>query len=256
MKINIHTSHPSAFISSTFADLKEERDAIADVLRGSNLNINALDIKPASNDSSRKEILSGIRESDFIILIIGERYGSIIPKMTQSKKLSITRWEYIRAVRYMKKNALVYFKRVNSNHPVYYDDIQSPDYKMKRIYLDEFKKELSNTHNPKYFTTADELAEEVKRAIIPTYRSGVRSLLAKNEKLQKEIAELKSKYEAIVHSNIYSNPKGVVGSQSPTGLRGLLDAGIKNTETRTDVKTSGLLGVGGIIKSEMDKNKT
>ncbi len=256
MKINIHTSHPSAFISSTFADLKEERNAIADVLRGSNLNINALDIKPASNDSSRKEILSGIKESDFIILIIGERYGSIIPKMTLSKKLSITRWEYIRAVKGMKKNALVYFKRVTSNNAIYYDDIQSSDYKIKRMYLDEFKNELSNTHNPKYFTTADELAEEVKRAIIPTYRSGVRSLLAKNELLQKEITELKLRNETAVHSNIYSDPKGVVGSQLPTGLRGLLDVGIKNAETRTDVKTGGLLGVGGIIKSAMDKNKT
>ena len=70
MKINTHTSHASAFISSTFIDLKEERNAVASVLRDSNLNINALDIKPASNDSSRKEIITGIRESDFIILAL------------------------------------------------------------------------------------------------------------------------------------------------------------------------------------------
>ena len=133
MKINIHTSHPSAFISSTFLDLQQERNAVANVLRESNLNINALDVKPASNDSSRKEILSGIKESDFIILIIGERYGSIIPKMTLSKKLSITRWEYVKAVKHFGKYALVYFKEVESNDPIYYDNFQLDGYKMKRV---------------------------------------------------------------------------------------------------------------------------
>ena len=85
MRINVHTSHPSAFISSTFLDLEQERNEVARVLREANLNINALDIKPASNDSSKKEIIKGIKESDFIILIVGERYGSIIPQMTKSK---------------------------------------------------------------------------------------------------------------------------------------------------------------------------
>jgi len=135
MKINIHTSHPSAFISSTFLDLEQERHAVANVLRDSNLNINALDVKPASNDSSRKEILTGIKEGDFIILIVGERYGSIIPKMTMSNTLSITRWEYRKAVRTYGKPALVYFKRVESKDPKYYDDSRSIDYEKKTYAL-------------------------------------------------------------------------------------------------------------------------
>jgi hypothetical protein len=206
MKINLHTSHPSAFISSTFIDLKEERNAVANVLREYNLNINALDIKPASNDSSRKEIISGIKESDFIILIVGERYGSIIPQMTLSKELSITRWEYIRAVKSFGKHALVYFKRVESKDPKHYDDQGIVDFDTKRQYLGEFKKELSGVHNPKYFTTPEELAEEVRKAIIPTYRSGVKSLVSMNEALSKKIEALEQENERLKSAPKSSEP--------------------------------------------------
>lgn len=214
MKINIHTSHPSAFISSTFVDLEQERGAVAKVLRDSDLNINALDVKPASNDSSRKEILTGIKESDFIILIVGERYGSIIPRMTFSKTQSITRWEYVMATKSHGKHVLAYFKRVESNEEIFYDDRQSSDFEMKRTQLVEFKKHLSMAHNPKYFTTADELAEEVRKAIIPTYRAGVKSLIAKNELLTKEVETLKQKVEKL------STPSTPAIEESRSGLLG------------------------------------
>lgn len=240
MKINLHTSHPSAFISSTFLDLQQERNAVANVLRESNLNINALDVKPASNDSSRKEILSGIKESDFIILIIGERYGSIIPKMTLSKKLSITKWEYERAVKRFGKHALVYFKEVESNDPIYYDSPQFDDYKIKRRRLAEFKKELSNTHNPKYFTTVEELTEEVRRAIIPTYRAGVKSLVKKNESLKKEIETLKLENQKLraTPTPIKDNSQpGLLGDHTQPRERGLLgrineDYNLSNSDAR------------------------
>ena len=73
MKVNQHTSHPSAFISSTFVDLQDERASVAETLKDNGLNVNALDIKPATNNTSKTEILKGIRESDFVILIIGAR---------------------------------------------------------------------------------------------------------------------------------------------------------------------------------------
>lgn len=244
MKINLHTSHPSAFISSTFLDLQQERNAVANVLRESNLNINALDVKPASNDSSRKEILSGIKESDFIILIIGERYGSIIPKMTLSKKLSITRWEYERAVKRFGKHALVYFKEVESNDPIYYDSPQFDDYKIKRRHLADFKKELSNTHNPKYFTTVKELAEEVRKAIIPTYRAGVKSLVSKNESLKKEIEALKQENQrlrAVPETAKESSQSGLLSGLTQPRQRGLLGGINEGPDSRSNNRRLGLL---------------
>ena len=102
MRINTQSLHPSAFISSTFQDLSKERKAVADVLSQRGLNVNALDVIPASNTTSKKEIDNGIRLSDFIILIIGDRYGSIVPKLTGNNTISITWWEYKRAVFYGK----------------------------------------------------------------------------------------------------------------------------------------------------------
>ena len=232
MKINIHTSHPSAFISSTFIDLEEERMAVAEVLRRSNLNVNALDIKPASNDSSKKQILTGIKESDFIILIVGERYGSIIPKMTNSKKLSITKWEYIKAVKNMKKNVLVFFKRVNSNDRIYYDNRSDDSYNLKRKHLKEFKDELSNTHSPKYFDTAKELAIHVQQALIPTYREGVKSLISKNDFLQKEINKLKLINQEKIQPATLSSNQGLPRNSSNQGLPRSSGQGLPRNEFR------------------------
>ena len=244
MKINLHTSHPSAFISSTFIDLKQERDAVANALRESNMNINALDVKPASNNSSRKEILTGIKESDFIILIVGERYGSIIPKITVSNKLSITRWEYVSAVKRLGKHALVYFKQVDSGDSLHYDDPTSPDFKIKKGYLAEFKKELSSAHNPKYFTTPEELAEEVRKALIPTYRSGVKSLININESLTKELEALKLENQRLkTHTPTpeKTNPVLLAGltKPQPQGLLGGLRDTTSNENRQRDL---GLIG--------------
>jgi len=79
------TSHPSAFINSTFIDLQDERDFVAKGIQDCGLIVNALEVKPASNNTSRAEILKGIQESDFVILIITDRFGSIVPKITNSQ---------------------------------------------------------------------------------------------------------------------------------------------------------------------------
>lgn len=247
MKINIHTSHPSAFISSTFIDLREERKAVANVLSKANLNINAIDVKPAANDSSKKEIINGIKESDFLILIVGERYGSIIPEMTRSRKHSITRWEYIKAVKRYRKDALVYFKNVESGDSVHYDDRTSGDYDRKRKLLAEFKNELSSIHSPKYFSTPEELAEEVKKALIPTYRAGVKALTKRNESLLKEIETLKQE-----NQHLKTIGQGHKENNSSDLIRGGLGLrGLKGVESSTNKSSYGL----GLLGPRDDINR-
>lgn len=249
MKINIHTSHPSAFISSTFTDLEDERKAVANVLRESNLLINALDIKPASNDSSKKEILNGIKESDFLILIVGERYGSIIPNMTAHLTRSITRWEYFMATNAFKKDVLVYFKKVTSLDAINYDDKKSSDFIKKGTLLAQFKKELSVSHNPKYFSTPEELAKEVKKALIPIYRSGVKTLVVKHESLLKENETLKEENQRL--KNATQPPKdntttimlsGGLGRQRPTAgiAGGIGQIPHYGSEQKVDIKDGGV----------------
>jgi hypothetical protein len=202
-----NTSHPSAFISSTFLDFKEERKAVARILQAYNLNVNALDIKPASNSNSKKEILNGIKESDFIILIVGQRYGSIIPEMTGSERNSITKWEYSQA-RLMRKDILVFFKEHIGENIV--------DHK---TLLDEFKKNLARNHNPKYFSTVSELEDEVRKALIPAYRAGVTSLLSKLDELKNEIVQLRQENQKLIQiPNKNSDSGGILNINRGLGL--------------------------------------
>lgn len=196
MKVNVHTSHPSAFISSTFIDLQEERKCVANALRKSGLNVNALDIKPASTNSSKNEILSGIRESDFVILLIGDRYGSILPRMTEGKFLSVTWWEYNKSLEFGKP-IIAYFKKMVSNNSYDHDDINEETYQVKRKKFMQFKEIVSKRHNPAYFSNSFELSEKIQSSIIPTYRSGVKSLNIQNSNLAAKIDELESQIERL-----------------------------------------------------------
>lgn len=196
MKVNMHTSHPSAFISSTFTDLHEEREYVAEVLAERGLNVNALDIKPASNDSSRKEILGGIKESDFVILLIGDRYGSILPQMTGSEYLSITNWEYQRAIA-LGKPVLAYFKNNIDADTQNHDDPSELSYKKKRRLFERFKKMIQTRHSPAYFTDSFELGDKVQKSLISVYRSGVKILNSKNLELSNKVAELERETERL-----------------------------------------------------------
>ena len=243
MKINTHTSHPSVFISSTFADLESERRAVAKVLSGSNINVNALDIKPASNDSSRSEILRGIKESDFVILIVGERYGSILPKLTSSSRLSVTQWEYLQAINIYGKHVLVYFKRVKSKDQINFDDYGSPDYKLKREQLKRFKQRLGERHNPKYVETVEELVAEVKSALIPTYRSGVLELTRKLSNKVNEVESLRSEneqYKAML--NAMNDQRNKFSPNPPNLLSRPPGLGLLSPPTENDSQPKGLLG--------------
>jgi hypothetical protein len=217
MKINPTNLHPSAFISSTFLDLKEEREAVATVLEKERFNVNALDVRPASNTTSKDEILNGIQASDFIVLIVGERYGSIIPAMTKSDKLSITEWEYRQARLVFRRDVLVFFKNVNDDSPINFDDVNS-DFGWKKEKLERFKKLLSHNHKPDFFSKPSELAEKVRKALILTYRTGVIDLSSKVDLLNKENDELRQKVKYLSYQE---DQKLIESHAEPSGIQSL-----------------------------------
>jgi len=185
MKLNENTSHPSAFISSTFLDLESERQHVAAVLKNAGLNVNALDVKPASTRSSRLEILGGIRESDFLIVIVANRYGSIVPAITRNKHTSVTEWEYDMAVSH-GKSVLVYFKKYSTE---YFEGGCIREGNAAERGLKRFKEKLERLHSPRYFSSAEELAHLVSRSLISVYREGVRRHFRTARSLEERIAE-------------------------------------------------------------------
>lgn len=227
MKLNLHTSHPSAFISSTFIDLYDDRIEVAKILKKRGLNVNALDVKPASNESSKNEILEGIRESDFVVLLIGDRYGSILPSMTGSDSRSITWWEYDMARR-MGKPVIAFFKRFDSTDHRAHDSTNDADYRKKRKLFERFKNLVSDNHNPGYYKEVDDLVNKIDQALISIYRSGVKELRQLNDKLERRVSDLESEV-----NRLKAKPPSYLDkvATSATGLGGLLGAaqGSKST---------------------------
>jgi hypothetical protein len=218
MKLNKHTSHPAVFISSTFQDLKHERMAVVQALSQRNINVSALDVKPASNSSAKNQILAGIRESDFLVLIIANRFGAILPQMTGSNQISVTWWEYKCAIE-MGKPVIAYFKNLTAADQVAGDAIEDPLYSLKRTNFELFKKIISSKHCPSYFSNSSELAESVDKAIIPTYREAVVSLSEKNSKLESTVSSLENEIAQLKSpkTTAYLGNPGLSSASSLTG---------------------------------------
>ncbi|NRB39682.1 MAG: DUF4062 domain-containing protein [Pseudomonadales bacterium] len=213
MRINKQTSHPSAFISSTFADLKHERRSVSEALRSREINRNALDTNPASTNNSKQEIIKGIRQSDFVILIVGGRYGSILPSMTGSSSISITHWEYNLAMK-CKKSVLVFLQDgagYDKNEPISHN---------KR--LDNFKKILHSRHDPKYFDTKEELASLVDAALISVYRNMADFHSSSTDAFRFENNELRNKITAL-ETQLKSSQQTTATPYGLTGLSSLLN---------------------------------
>ncbi len=65
------------FISSTFADLEEERKGVMEAIIGLNCFPAGMEMFPASNKEQFQYIQSVIDESDYYIIIVAGKYGSI-----------------------------------------------------------------------------------------------------------------------------------------------------------------------------------
>lgn len=219
MKLNTNTLHPSAFISSTFLDLKEERIAIANVLKAANVNVNALDVIPAATESSRNQILKGIQTCDFVVVIIGSRYGPRMPSLTRrGNRFSVTHWEYITAYQ-RQLSILAFIKETPPDRTMTERDMRD---------LEKFKNTLTERHAPRYFSDPQQLASLVHASLISVYRAGAlenqrQSALAQQRiveqealvvSLQQEVERLSSKLSFATH--------GTQGINSLTALRSIL----------------------------------
>ena len=72
------------FVSSTFEDLKEEREKVIETLLYKNCIPVGMEYFPAADDEQMTIIRQLIDECDYYVLILGGRYGSIEPKTQKS----------------------------------------------------------------------------------------------------------------------------------------------------------------------------
>jgi Domain of unknown function (DUF4062) len=144
------------FISSTFTDLRAEREAAAEALRRSQLVPWGMELFVSEPSSPLEVCLEQLRLSDAVVLIIGFKAGSLIP---DSPGLTYTGAEF-QLAQQLGKPVFAFFK-TEGGSPVN----KETDPAKKKV-LDEFRDAVQSAKiTPAYFDSPDQLQTELLLAV-------------------------------------------------------------------------------------------
>jgi hypothetical protein len=184
-------SHPryQIFVSSTFNDLKDERDAVLKAILKLNQFPAGMEIFPAANDAAWDLIQKVIAESDYYVLIIGGKYGSM-----DEEGISYTEKEYNFAVE--QGIPVLAFIHGNPNE-ISFGKSESDI--ILRGKLESFKDKVKS-HHCNFWNTIDELKENVlaslNQAIVMNPQTGwIRAGRIQRIELLEQLAELQADLE-------------------------------------------------------------
>lgn len=139
------------FVSSTFTDLKQERQAVLTAILEVDHTPAGMELFPAGDDSAWQLIKDVIDTSDYYVLLIGGRYGSL-----DETGLSFTEKEYEYAVS-TNKPVIPLLHENPDNLPRDKTDIDEAAWEK----LKSFRGKVEKRHTCVYWKTADELKAKV-----------------------------------------------------------------------------------------------
>jgi hypothetical protein len=139
------------FISSTYIDLKQERANVLESVLKMNCIPAGMELFPSANDEQFEYIKQIINESDYYILIIGGRYGTV-----DEGGISYTEKEYDYAVS-IGKPILSFVNSSPENLSVSKSELDPK----RRKKLDLFKTKVTKNKLVKFWDTSDKLASQV-----------------------------------------------------------------------------------------------
>lgn len=189
------------FISSTYADLKEERQHVTQALMEMDCIPAGMELFPATDEEQWEFIKRVIDDCDYYLLIIGGRYGS-----TTEEGISYTEKEYDYAVQIgLKVVALLHEKP--DNIPVGKSEM-SPELREK---LKFFREKVSNSRLVKFWNEPKELPGLVALSLSRTIKmfpatGWVRATAVSNEELLGELNELRKENDTL-RSELSKVPK-------------------------------------------------
>jgi plasmid replication initiation protein len=143
------------FVSSTFEDLQEERKEVMQALLELDCIPSGMELFPASNNDQWSLIKKVIDDSDYYLLIVGGRYGSV-----NDRGVSYTQMEFGYALEIGKP--IISFLPKDPDTIINKKCEKSEEGKKK---LEEFKK-LVQKKMVKYWSTPQELGSIVSRSLI------------------------------------------------------------------------------------------
>lgn len=196
------------FISSTFEDLKEERKKVQDTILSMYHFPIGMEMFSAADEEQWEIIKETIDSSDYYVLIIANRYGTIIEK-GKDKGISYTEKEY----RYAKsKNIPILAFVIDKSVPRLESQREAISETQEK--LNEFIKEVGTGRMIQWWTSGEDLAAKVmnslNKQIIKGKRPGwIRAIDcisgSELDKLKKEIQDLQKVNEHLKY-NSYELP--------------------------------------------------
>lgn len=196
------------FISSTYIDLKEERQAAVEAILGSKHIPAGMELFRAGNKSQLETIKKWINESDIYMLILGGRYGSI---ERQSGK-SYTQLEYEYAIEkkipvfaVVLKEKFLYEKASSQGNDVITDTTKEEYKEFKSLVMSKMVKEVEDCKDIQLAVkdSISELEEEHKLVgwIRASEVEDCTKIIKENNKLLKENNKLKEEINKINKSD-------------------------------------------------------
>ncbi len=189
------------FVSSTYADLKEERRKVIQAVIEMDCIPAGMELFPAADEEQFQFIKRVIDDCDYYLLIIGGRYGS-----TTAEGISYTEKEYD----YAMSVGLRVIALIHENP----DEIplgKSEKEPLLRQRLEEFRKKASTNRLVRFWKSADELPSLVTVSLVHTIRmfpavGWIRANKAANVDLLTEINDLRKQNAQLRATAAQSRP--------------------------------------------------
>lgn len=188
------------FISSTYEDLQAERRKVQDTILSMYQFPIGMEMFSAADEEQWEIIKETIDSSDYYILIIGYRYGSVIEE-GECAGMSYTQREFQYALE--KKIPILAFL-IDDGVSITLDKVeQDADKKQK---LEKFKNKVKEGRTVQWWTSVDDLETKVMNAlnkqIIRRQRPGwIRADAVNFEETQNELVEMSKKIRKLEKKN-------------------------------------------------------
>ncbi|QTE73993.1 DUF4062 domain-containing protein [Clostridiales bacterium FE2010] len=145
------------FISSTYEDLREERDKVRDAILSMYHFPVGMELFGAASEEQWEIIKETIDTSDYYILIVGQRYGTVIPD-GPDKGISYTEKEF----RYAKEKGIpILAFLIDDSVPVKAVYVEKKHNKE----FNKFKAAVKSGRTVSWWKNSDELAQQVTAAL-------------------------------------------------------------------------------------------
>ncbi len=167
------------FVSSTYLDLKDERREVMQTLLEMECIPAGMELFPAADDDAWELIKSVINQSDYYLVVVGGKYGSI-----DNTGISYTEKEYDYALSQGIPVA-AFLHESPSKISVEHSELNHD----AREKLERFRGKLKENHHCKYWQSSDDLGGKVAKSMNLFFRSKPRIGWIKADSLPQEVVE-------------------------------------------------------------------